>query len=109
MSDPLSRLQNFMQKHGQMTASDFTEIQDDEKMAVIDAMRQAERKQRPPLEDVFEDAYYEIPQSLKDRERQLREHLAKYPSQYWASGGFFLMLWIITGFREASQVNSKQF
>jgi 2-oxoisovalerate dehydrogenase E1 component alpha subunit len=82
MSDPLSRLQNFMQKHGQMTASDFTEIQDDEKMAVIDAMRQAERKQRPPLEDVFEDAYYEIPQSLKDRERQLREHLAKYPSQY---------------------------
>jgi 2-oxoisovalerate dehydrogenase E1 component alpha subunit len=82
MSDPLSRLQNFMQKHGQMTASDFTEIQDDEKMAVIDAMRQAERKQRPPLEDMFEDVYYEIPQSLKDQERQLREHLAKYPSQY---------------------------
>jgi 2-oxoisovalerate dehydrogenase E1 component alpha subunit len=81
-SDPLARLQNFMRRHAQMSDNDFTSIQDGEKMAVISAMRQAERKGKPPIESLFSDVYHEMPQSLKDQQRQLFKHLEKYPNQY---------------------------
>jgi 2-oxoisovalerate dehydrogenase E1 component alpha subunit len=81
-SDPLARLQNFMRRHAQMSDNDFTSIQDVEKMAVISAMRQAERKGKPPIESLFNDVYHEMPQSLKDQQRQLFKHLEKYPNQY---------------------------
>ena len=81
-SDPLSRLQKFLERHDQMAGGDFKTLEDGEKMAVIDAMRKAERKPGPPLEGMFEDVYHEMPQSLKNQQRELHEHLQKHPNQY---------------------------
>jgi 2-oxoisovalerate dehydrogenase E1 component alpha subunit len=81
-SDPLARLQKFLERHDQMEDGNFKTLEDEEKMAVIDAMRQAERKPGPPLESLFEDVYHEMPQSLKDQQRELIEHLQKHPNQY---------------------------
>ena len=81
-SDPVARLQHFLARHEGMTGDDFKKIEDEQKMAVIDAMRQAERKPKPPLEDMFSDVYHEMPQSLKDQQQELNEHLKKYSKQY---------------------------
>jgi len=81
-SDPLTRLQNFLQRHTQMTDSDCTRLQDSEKMDVIDAMRQAEKKPKPPLEDLFTDVYDKMPPSLESQRKQLYSHLEKYPKHY---------------------------
>ena len=81
-SDPIIRLRKFMERNGQLTADDFVAIEDREKLAVIEAMREAERKPKPPLEDLFEDVYHEMPSSLKEQQQQLNHHLQKYPKNY---------------------------
>jgi 2-oxoisovalerate dehydrogenase E1 component alpha subunit len=57
-------------------------VADREKMAVLDAMKKAERKPKPALDELFEDIFYEMPASLKVQQQELRSHIAKYPSQY---------------------------
>jgi 2-oxoisovalerate dehydrogenase E1 component alpha subunit len=81
-SDPLVRFLAFLQRHDLLSDSEYTTMKDHEKMAVIDAMRNAERLPKPPLEDLFEDVYYEVPESLKEQQRQLHAHLAKYKGKY---------------------------
>jgi 2-oxoisovalerate dehydrogenase E1 component alpha subunit len=81
-SDPLERLQNFLRRHTQLPDSDCTRIHDSEKMDVINAMRQAEQKPMPPLEDLFTDVYHKMPLSLESQQKQLYSHLVKYPNNY---------------------------
>lgn len=81
-SDPLVRFQNFLKNHYGMNDETFSSIENDEKSAVIDAMRQAERKPKPGLESLFSDVYCELPPSLESQQKQLYEHIKKFPSQY---------------------------
>ena len=81
-SDPVARLQNFLQRHGKMADTDYTSIQDSEKMDVIDAMRQAEQKPKPGVEDLFTDVYESIPPLLEQQQKELYAHMKKYPKQY---------------------------
>jgi 2-oxoisovalerate dehydrogenase E1 component alpha subunit len=80
--DPINRIQQFLQRHDRLSASDVANMKDEEKMAVIEAMSQAERKPKPSLEGLFEDVYDEMPQSLKDQQQQLYAHIKKYPKEY---------------------------
>ena len=83
-SDPLNRLQNFLKRHEYERLDDdnIRAIADQEKMAVLDAMRKSERKPKPSLENLFEDVYHEMPTSLKSQLKQLQEHMTKYPNHY---------------------------
>jgi 2-oxoisovalerate dehydrogenase E1 component alpha subunit len=81
-TDPIARVQKFLQRHDRLSESDVTDMKDEEKMAVIEAMGQAERKPKPALEGLFEDVYEEMPQSLKDQQQHLKAHLKKYPKEY---------------------------
>ena len=81
-SDPLSRLQKFFERHDEMAGGDLKTLEDKEKMAVINAMRKADRKPGLLLEHMFEDVYHEMPQSLIDQQSELKEHLRKNPNQY---------------------------
>lgn len=80
--DPLRRLQKFMELHYNVAPSDLSELENKERMAVIEAMKNSERKPKPPLEDLFEDVYEDLPKSLKEQQDQLLTHLKKYPNQY---------------------------
>jgi 2-oxoisovalerate dehydrogenase E1 component alpha subunit len=84
----LDRLQNFLKRHEYegMTDDAFRSIADEEKMAVLNAMKIAERKPKPSLDKLFEDVYQEMPSSLKAQKQQLEEHIAKYPTQYKVGG-----------------------
>jgi len=65
-----------------MTDDDFRIMVENEKKAILYAMRSAERKPKPSLEDPFTDVYNEMPPSLKAQQNQLNEHIAKYPDSY---------------------------
>lgn len=82
--DPLDRLQSLLKRHEYEGMSDesFRAATDEEKMAVLDAMRKAERKPKPSLDELFEDVYHEMPASLRAQQEQLHAHIAKYPNHY---------------------------
>jgi 2-oxoisovalerate dehydrogenase E1 component alpha subunit len=83
-SDPLQRLQSFLKRHNYRDMDDdtFQATTGKEKIAILTAMKNAERKSKPPLESLFEDVYAEMPTSLKVQQLQLNEHLAKYHNKY---------------------------
>jgi 2-oxoisovalerate dehydrogenase E1 component alpha subunit len=80
--DPIRRLRHFLQRHDWMTPAEEAIIKDEEKIAVLAAMKQAESRPKPPLSALFDDVYQEKPPSLQEQEAQLLEHLAKYPKEY---------------------------
>lgn len=82
--DPLDRLKNFFKLHeyDEMTDDRIESIIQEEKKAILDAMRTAEKKPKPPLEDLFTDVYKEMPPSLQSQWDQLSEHMEKYPDEY---------------------------
>ena len=54
-----------------------------ERHNVLQALVTAESKPKPKvLEDLFHDVYKEIPDSLKEQQRELEEMIAKYPDHY---------------------------
>ena len=65
-----------------MTDDKIQSIIEEEKKAILDALRKAERKPKPPLEDLFTDVYNEMPPSLKAQQMKLNEHISKYPDSY---------------------------
>eukprot|EP00536_Pseudo-nitzschia_multiseries_P002590 jgi/Psemu1/235860/estExt_Genewise1.C_340171 len=83
-SDPLDRLQNFFRRHvyHETTDDQIKAIIEEEKKHILDALRTAERKPKPPLEDLFTDVYKDMPPSLKAQQIMLNKHIAKYPDSY---------------------------
>jgi 2-oxoisovalerate dehydrogenase E1 component alpha subunit len=81
-SGPITRLENFLRRTNQMSDDDFTNARDEEKVAVLKALQEAERKPGPALEELFKDVYKEMPNSLREQERKLQEHLKRYPNEY---------------------------
>ena len=83
-SDPVDRLQNFLKLHGydETTDDKIQSIIQEEKEAVLDAMRTAERKPKPSVEDLFTDVYKDMPPCLEKQRDQLFGHMSKYPDEY---------------------------
>jgi 2-oxoisovalerate dehydrogenase E1 component alpha subunit len=81
-SDPIGRLDRFLERFQWMDEAEVTSIRAMEKTAVLRAMEQAEKKSKPSLESMFEDVYYAVPARLKEQEQQLRQHLMKYADKY---------------------------
>lgn len=80
--DPLLRLNLFLQKYGWLEENEANEMEMEERRNVIAAMELAERRPKPKLETMFEDVYHTKPAHLRIQERDLHEHLAKYPDKY---------------------------
>jgi 2-oxoisovalerate dehydrogenase E1 component alpha subunit len=80
--DPLGRLENFLIKHGLLTSDQASQINEEERSAVREAMSKAEKRPKPPMEKLFEDVYHSLPTSLEEQQKALQEHIAKYPEKY---------------------------
>ena len=59
---------------------------DEERMAVLKALNEAETKPKAEMDELFTDVYDVKPQSLLDQEAELHEHIAKYPDEYKVGG-----------------------
>jgi 2-oxoisovalerate dehydrogenase E1 component alpha subunit len=80
--DPLLRFHRFLEHMGCMTSADAAKMQDQERLAVLKSIDQAEKRPPPPLEALFEDVYAKIPPRLLEQQKQLHEHMKKYPKRY---------------------------
>lgn len=54
-------------------------------VAVIQALEKAEQRNKPSMDQLFEDVYKVKPAHLVKQERKLQEHIAKYPAHYGLS------------------------
>ena len=80
--DPIRRLGAFLESVGLADETTSQEIQDEEKLAVLKAMEAAEKRKPPPLKDLFEDVYHDMPQHLLEQQQSLQSHIGKYPERY---------------------------
>ena len=80
--DPLRRLHRFLKRHDQLTDEQARTMKDEERIAILNAIKAAESRPKPPVESMFEDVYKEIPPHLKRQMAQLKEHIAKHPGKY---------------------------
>jgi 2-oxoisovalerate dehydrogenase E1 component alpha subunit len=80
--DPLHRLNNFLKRHNMLTDEEIATISDEGRIAVLNAIKQAEQRPKPSLESMFEDVYHDVPKHLQKQLRELKEHLALYSGKY---------------------------
>jgi 2-oxoisovalerate dehydrogenase E1 component alpha subunit len=80
--DPLLRLNKFLKRHDLLTDEELATMKDEERIAVLSAIKEAEHRPPPSMESMFEDVYKEIPSHLKEQMAHLKAHVAKYPGKY---------------------------
>eukprot|EP00571_Detonula_confervacea_P007388 CAMPEP_0172313068 /NCGR_PEP_ID=MMETSP1058-20130122/19278_1 /TAXON_ID=83371 /ORGANISM="Detonula confervacea, Strain CCMP 353" /LENGTH=473 /DNA_ID=CAMNT_0013026657 /DNA_START=379 /DNA_END=1800 /DNA_ORIENTATION=+ len=78
VSDPLVRFDRFLKHFGWMDDNGVASIEDEERIAVIRAMKAAEVRPHPKLDTMFTDVYHEKPPHLVRQEEEMKRHLTKY-------------------------------
>lgn len=56
-------------------------INDDDHQ-LLHAIQVADRKEKPAIEELFSDVYYEKPQNLEEQQRSLKEAIKRCPQDY---------------------------
>lgn len=79
--DPLARVRRYMEREGLWTAGWEEELLSGIKEEVSAAVKAAEEMGRPPVEDMFNHLYSEIPQHLEDQKKYLIKRLARHGEQ----------------------------
>ena len=59
---------------------------DQERMEVLKALETAESKGPPPLSELFNDVYDTPTANLRKQEKELHDHMEKYPEHYNSTG-----------------------
>jgi len=80
--DPIKRLDRFLLREKILNEAEIAEIKDEERISVLHAMEKAENKAKPALSTMFEDVYFEKPESIEEQEASLLNHLDKYGDKY---------------------------
>jgi 2-oxoisovalerate dehydrogenase E1 component alpha subunit len=62
--------------------NDDTVLNDRERIDIIVALETAEKRPKPSVEEMFNDVYSAKPKNLIHQEKELYEHLRKYPNHY---------------------------
>ncbi|CEG44913.1 2oxoisovalerate dehydrogenase alpha subunit [Plasmopara halstedii] len=81
-SDPIERTKRYLLQRGWLTEEQNRHLQDNERTNVLTALQQAETKESPTLDTMFEDVYDVKLPHLQEQEREMVEHVAKYPQFY---------------------------
>lgn len=80
--DPLRRLRMFLEERGLWDQDKEKSLLDTTRRQIIDAVKVAEAKKKPSIEELFTDVYADVPHHLQKQRAQLQQHLAKYPDVY---------------------------
>lgn len=79
---PIVRLRLHLQKQDLWNDDLENELKKECRQNVMNAMKKAEKIQKPNLYEIFSDVYDDMPEILKDQQRQLQEHLQNYKDEY---------------------------
>ena len=78
----MNRFRAYLESRGWWSDAAEQEMRDTERYQVLQALARAEKRSKPDISDMFEDVYKDKPPHLAQQERELKEHLAKYPEHY---------------------------
>lgn len=80
--NPVTRLRSYL--NDKQWWDDDTEqvMRDQERFQVLTALESAENKPKPTLDELFTDVFHDKPEFLRNQERELKEHILKYPEHY---------------------------
>lgn len=85
-NDPITRFRAYMEDRGWWNDEKDRATRESEKNAVMSAMQIAENRPKPPLDQVFEDVYEKKEPHLIAQEKEMLEHINKYPEHYANTG-----------------------
>lgn len=81
-NDPLRRFRNYLEEKGLWNEEMELKTREEERAAVMHALETSENKPHPPLENLFEDVYFEKLPHIQEQEDELKRHVALHPEQY---------------------------
>ena len=80
--DPMNRFRKYLVNKGLWDDNQEQLLRDKERLEVIKALEIAEHRDKPSIESMFDDIYEEKIPSLIRQEKELLEHVSKYPDHY---------------------------
>lgn len=80
--DPVTRFRTYIESKGWWNEEQDKVLREKERAEVIQSMERAEKKEKPSISLMFDDVYHEKTENLVQQEKELLEHIAKYPEQY---------------------------
>jgi len=85
--DPLQRMKKWLQLQNWWTEEQDKELFDHQRQQVLAAMKAAEQRPAPALDNLITDVYDQVPAHLQEQLQQLRKHIECYPQAYPKSAG----------------------
>ncbi|MCW8108470.1 thiamine pyrophosphate-dependent dehydrogenase E1 component subunit alpha [Alteromonas ponticola] len=85
--DPIQRMEKWLESKGWFDEKAAQKLLDKTRQDVLAAVKQAEKIDVPPIEDIVNDVYSEVPWHLKDQLEQLKSHIRQYPDVYPKTSG----------------------
>lgn len=80
--NPIARFRKWVQRNGWWTDEDESQLRLNTRKQLLHAIQVADRKEKPPIQELFTDVYHEKPQNLQEQERSLKEFIERYPQDY---------------------------
>ena len=85
--DPLGRFKHWLLKQEWWSDEEDKALYERERQAVLEALKAAEHRPAPPLEDLITDVYDQPPRHLQQQLEQLKAHIRRYPDAYPKTSG----------------------
>lgn len=82
--NPMNRFRHYLESKGWWDEASETSMKEEERAAVMSALETAEQRPHPDRVELFNDVYEQIPEHLAKQQREMEEHIAKYPEHYAA-------------------------
>ncbi|XP_061373320.1 2-oxoisovalerate dehydrogenase subunit alpha 2, mitochondrial-like [Gastrolobium bilobum] len=80
--NPVNRFKIWVERNGWWSEKDELELRSSVRKQLLQAIQEAEKAQKPPLEDLFNDVYDQQPSNLQEQDRVLRKTITKHPKDY---------------------------
>ncbi|KHN46960.1 2-oxoisovalerate dehydrogenase subunit alpha, mitochondrial [Glycine soja] len=80
--NPVNRFKRWVERNGWWSDKDELELRSSVRKQLMHAIQVAEKAQKPPLQDLFNDVYDQIPSNLQEQERLIRKTIEKHPKDY---------------------------
>lgn len=84
--DPINRMKNWLIKQQWWDESRDENLHKEFRSEILAELKLAEKRPKPPLEDLITDVYKTPPKHLVEQYKSLENHIAKYPNSYKMHG-----------------------
>ena len=84
--DPIVRMKNWLINQKWWDESRDEDLQKNYRKEILEELKLAEKRPKPPLTDLITDVYKDTPAHLLEQFESLEKHVAKYPGSYKAHG-----------------------